>query len=148
MGHMPPLRFQYFEGCWYWTKDCCNYRTGIIPAERRSNQKFHTAKFVIRILNKMPIANCVLKCSRQRESRGVGNVSNCPNLSQTAAIDVLFSINFAIVFDFTYFRFRPSKAKWIGNVLSNRRNAAIRSVFFFLLCIAHCLLTHRVTLRS
>ncbi len=43
--------------------------------------------------------------------RRLMNVSNCPNLSQTAAIDVLFSINFAIVFDFTYFRFRPSKAK-------------------------------------
>jgi hypothetical protein len=27
-----------------------------------------------------------------------------------------------------YFRFRPSKAKCIGNVLTNRRNAAIRSI--------------------
>jgi hypothetical protein len=51
------------------------------------------------------------KGSRQRESRGVGNVSNCPNLSRTVAIDVLFFINFAVVFDFKYFRFRPSKAK-------------------------------------
>jgi hypothetical protein len=38
-------------------------------------------------------------------------VSNCPNLARTAAIDVLFSINFAVVFDFMYFRFCPSKAK-------------------------------------
>ncbi len=30
--------------------------------------------------------------------------------------------NFAVVFDFTYFRFRPSKAKSIGNVLTNRQN--------------------------
>ncbi len=72
------------------------------------------------------------KGSRQRERRGVGNVSNGPNSSRTAAIDVLFSINFAVVFDFMYFRFRPSKAKWIGNVLPNWRNAAIRSMFFFL----------------
>ncbi len=39
--------------------------------------------------------------------------------------------NFAVGFDFMYFRFRPSKAKWIGNVLTNRRNAARRSMFFF-----------------
>ena len=39
------------------------------------------------------------------------NVSNGPNLSRTAAIEVRFSLNFAVVFDFTYFRFRPSKAK-------------------------------------
>ncbi len=50
-----------------------------------------------------------LKGSQQPESRGVRNVSICPNFSRTAAIDVLFSINFAVVFDFMYFRFRPSK---------------------------------------
>jgi hypothetical protein len=64
-----------------------------------------------------------LKGSRQRERRGVGNVSNGPNLSWTVAMDVLFSINSAVVFDFMYFRFRPSKAKSIGNVLTNRQNA-------------------------
>jgi hypothetical protein len=36
---------------------------------------------------------------------------NCPNLPRTAAIEVRFSLNFAVVFDFIYFRFRPSKAK-------------------------------------
>ncbi len=56
------------------------------------------------------------KGSRQPESRGVWNMSNCPNLARTAAIEVRFSLNFAVVFDFTYFRFRPSKAKWIGIV--------------------------------
>ncbi len=56
---------------------------------------------------------------------------NVHNMSLTAAIDVLFSVNFAVVFDFMYFRFRPSKAKWIGNSLPNRRSAAIRSMFFF-----------------
>ncbi len=85
----------------------------------------------------------LLKGSRQPESRGVGNVSICPNFARTAAIDVLFSINFAVVFDFIYFRFRPSKAKWIGNVLPDRRNAAIRSMFIFLLYNTHCLLTHQ-----
>jgi hypothetical protein len=53
----------------------------------------------------------MLKGSRQPESRGVENVSICPNFAQTAAIDVLFSLNFAVVFDFIYFRFRQSKAK-------------------------------------
>jgi hypothetical protein len=52
-----------------------------------------------------------LKGSRQPERRGVRNVSNDHNLSRTAAIDVLFPFNFAVVFDFIYFRFRLSKAK-------------------------------------
>jgi hypothetical protein len=68
-------------------------------------------------------------------------------MSLTAAIDVLFSLNLAVVFDFMYFRFRPSKAKSIGNVLPNRRNAAMRSMSFFLLYNAHCLLAHPVSLR-
>ncbi len=89
-----------------------------------------------------------VKGSRQWESRRVRNVSNDPNLSRTAAIEVRFSLNFAVVFDFTYFRFRPSKAKWIGIVLPNWRNATIRSMFFSLLYTAQCLLTHRVSRRS
>jgi hypothetical protein len=51
-------------------------------------------------------------------------VPNVPNMSLTAAIDFLFSLNFAVVFDFMYFRFRPCKAKSIGNALTNRQNAA------------------------
>ncbi len=64
---------------------------------------------------------------------------NVHNMSLTAVIDVLFSFNFAIVFDLMYFRFRPSKAKSIGNVLPNRRNAAMRSMFFssFIMRIAY-----------
>ncbi len=65
-----------------------------------------------------------LKGSRQLESRGVRNVSNCPNLPRTAAIEVRFSLNFAVIFNFIYFRFRPSKAKGIGIVLPIRQNAA------------------------
>ncbi len=72
------------------------------------------------------------KGSRQWESMGVWNVSNCPNLAQTAAIEVRFSLNFAIIFDFMYFRFRPSKAKWIGDVLTNRQNAAKYLQRFFI----------------
>jgi hypothetical protein len=53
----------------------------------------------------------LLKGSRQPERRGARNVSNDPNLSRTAAIEVLFSINFTVVLDFIYFRFRPSKLK-------------------------------------
>jgi hypothetical protein len=66
------------------------------------------------------------KGSRQRERRGVANVSNGPNFSWTPAIEVLFSINSAVVFDFMYFHFRPSKANSIGNVPTNRQNAAKR----------------------
>ncbi len=36
---------------------------------------------------------------------------NVHNMSLTAAIDVLFSVNFAVVFDFMYFRFRPTLKK-------------------------------------
>jgi hypothetical protein len=36
-------------------------------------------------------------------------------MSLIAAIDVLFSPTFAVVFDFMSFRFRPSKAKSMGN---------------------------------
>ncbi len=52
---------------------------------------------------------------------------NVHNMSLTAAIDVLFSVNFAVVFDFMYFRFRPSIAKSIGYVLPNRQNATKRA---------------------
>ncbi len=52
---------------------------------------------------------------------------NVRNMSLTAAIDVLFSVNFAVVFDLMYFRFRPSKATSIGIVLPNRQNAAKRA---------------------
>jgi hypothetical protein len=45
-------------------------------------------------------------------------VPNVHNMSLNAAIDVLLSVNFAVVFDFMYFRFRPSKAISIFNVLT------------------------------
>ncbi len=60
---------------------------------------------------KLPMAFSNLKGSRQPESRVVGNVSICPNVAWTVAIDVLFSLNFAVVFDVIHFRFRHSKAK-------------------------------------
>jgi hypothetical protein len=45
-------------------------------------------------------------------------------MSLIVAIDALFSLNFAVIFDFMYFRFRPTKAKALGNVLANRQNVA------------------------
>ncbi len=36
----------------------------------------------------------------------------------------VFLLNFVVVFDFMHFRFRPSNAKSIGNVLTNRQKAA------------------------
>jgi hypothetical protein len=44
-------------------------------------------------------------------------------MSLTAAIDVLFSLNLAVIFDLMYFCFRHSKAKSMGNALTNRQNA-------------------------
>ncbi len=89
----------------------------------------------------------IVKGSRQPESRGVKNVSIWPNLSGTAAIDVLFSINFAVLFDFMYFRFRPSKAKWIGDVLTNGQNAAntCRVSFFEVILLVTKMLRIRLT---
>jgi hypothetical protein len=63
-------------------------------------------------------------------------------MSLTAAIDVLFSLNFVVDFDFMYFRFRPSKSKSIGNALTNRQNAAnflLRFLFLinFVRCVHH-----------
>ncbi len=43
---------------------------------------------------------------------------------QIVAIDILLAFNLAVVFILMYFRFRPSRAKSIGNVLTNRQNAA------------------------
>ncbi len=45
------------------------------------------------------------------------------NRYQIVAIDVLLAFNLAVVFILMYFRFLPSKAKSIGNVLTNRQNA-------------------------
>ncbi len=55
---------------------------------------------------------CVpLKVVGNEKIGGVRNASNCPNLPRTAAIEVRFSLNFVVIIDFIYFRFRPSKAK-------------------------------------
>ncbi len=67
-----------------------------------------------------------LKVVGNEKVGGVRNVSFCPNLARTVAIEVRFSLNFAVVFDFIYFRFRPSNAKWLGIVLLNRQNTEKR----------------------
>ncbi len=136
--HLPhlvifPLHLYFSSGFWDISSD-----TGphiplaggfyqLYPNDRRKWPTQH-ALYTTRKANQLL---SLLKGSRKPESRGVGNVSICPNFARTAAVDVLFSIDFAVVFDFIYFRFRPSKAKWIGNVLPNRWNAAIRSMFIF-----------------
>jgi hypothetical protein len=53
------------------------------------------------------------------------------NGSQTVAIKVCFSFNFAVVFDFQLFPVPPSKAKSIGDVLTNRQNVATWYMVFF-----------------
>jgi hypothetical protein len=55
------------------------------------------------------VKNTIIKGSQQWERRGFGKVSNIRNMSQTAAIDGLFSSNFAVVFDFMYFLSAPVK---------------------------------------
>ncbi len=51
-------------------------------------------------------------------------MANVSNGSWTMAIKVCFSFNFTFVFDFNLFPVPPSKAKSIGDVLTNRQNAA------------------------
>ncbi len=75
------------------------------------NKSFSVSEFDKVEVTSTPVEISFFKGGRQRESREARNVSNCPNLPRTAAIDVLFSINFAVAFDFTYFRFGPSRAK-------------------------------------
>jgi hypothetical protein len=51
---------------------------------------------------------------------------------------VLFSLDFDVIFDFMYFRFRP-RAKSIGNALTNWQNAANFLLrFFFLISFVRC----------
>jgi hypothetical protein len=38
--------------------------------------------------------------------KGVGKVSNDRNWYRTSAIEVCLSLNFAVIFDFVYYRFR------------------------------------------
>jgi hypothetical protein len=74
-------------------------------------------------------------------------MANVRNGSRTVAIKVSFRFNSAVVFDFQLFPVPPRKAKSIGDVLTNRQNAATWYTVFFLPCNAHCLLTHRIILR-
>jgi hypothetical protein len=47
----------------------------------------------------------------EKEGGGVKKVANDRNWPETAAIEVCLPYNFAVVFDFIYFHFRPSKEK-------------------------------------
>jgi hypothetical protein len=53
----------------------------------------------------------LLKVVCNENHGGVRKVAYIQYRSQTVAIEVCLPFNFAIVFDFMYFRFRPSKAK-------------------------------------
>jgi hypothetical protein len=52
-----------------------------------------------------------LKVVGNEKEGGVKTVANDRNWPQTTAIEVCLRYNFAVVFDFIYFCFRPSKAK-------------------------------------
>jgi hypothetical protein len=64
-------------------------------------------------------------------------MANIRNGSRTKAINVCFSFNFAVVFNFQLFPVPPSKAT-IGDVLTNRQNLATWYMLFFLFYNAHC----------
>jgi hypothetical protein len=83
--------------------------------ERASNTRDETSGTPAK-LGTASTEGAPLKVVGNQKVGWVWNMSNCPNLARTAAIEVRFSLNFAVFFDFTYFRFRPSKAKWIGIV--------------------------------
>ncbi len=73
-------------------------------------------------------------------------MANVGNGSRTLAIEVCLSFNFAVVFDFNLFPVPLSKAKSIGDVLTNRQNSATWYLVFLLFYNVHCLLTHRIIL--
>jgi hypothetical protein len=65
-----------------------------------------------------------------RPRRGAEKMANIRNGSRTVAIEVCFSINFAVVFDFQLFPVPPSKGKSMGDVLTNRQTTATWYMFF------------------
>jgi hypothetical protein len=73
-------------------------------------------------------------------------MANIRKGSLIVAIEVCFSFNFAVVFDFQLFPAPPSKAKSIGNVLMNRQKSNLEHGFF-LFNNAHYLLTLRIILH-
>jgi hypothetical protein len=64
-------------------------------------------------------------------------MANVGNGFRTLAIEVCFSFNFAVVVDFNLFPVPPSKAKSIGDVLTNRQNAATWYLVFPLFYNVH-----------
>ncbi len=52
------------------------------------------------------------------------------NRSRTVAIEVCLPFNFAVVFDFNLFPVPPSKEKFIGDILINSQNTAVRIATF------------------
>jgi hypothetical protein len=83
--------------------------------------------------------HCAIK-KKGGGGREGGKRSQCVSVRGDRGLCVPF--NFAVVFDFNLFPVPTSKSQFIGNVLMNRQNAAIRSMASFLFYNAHCLLTH------
>ncbi len=59
---------------------------------------------------------------------------------RTEVIDVLLSFNFAVVFNFNVFRFRPSKPQFLGDFSMNKKKAAKKIVrpcckYFMFFCV-------------
>jgi hypothetical protein len=57
---------------------------------------------------------------------------------RTVAIDVLLSLNLAVVFNLNVFLFPPSKPQFLGDVPINRQDAAIvrpRHKYFMFFCV-------------
>jgi hypothetical protein len=69
-------------------------------------------------------------------------MANVGNGSRIMAIEVCFSFILAVVFDFNLLPVPPSKAKSIGDILTNRQNAATWYLFFLFYNV-HCMSTHK-----
>ncbi len=92
-------------------------REGIPPSRSPFSPEF--------VLSKMSS----LKVVCNEKEGGAEKMTNVDHGSRTMAIEVYFSFNFAVVLDFNLFP--PSKAKSIGDVPTNRQNAATWHLVFF-----------------
>ncbi len=64
-------------------------------------------------------------------------MANVGNGSRTMAIEVCFSFNFVAAFNFNLFPVPLNKSKSIGDVLTNRQNAATWYFVFILFYKTH-----------
>ncbi len=82
----------------------------IVPGSKKANLSTEKESF--------------LKVVCNENKGGSGGGIRVWHRSRIVAIDVLLSLNFAVVFKFNVFPFLASKAQFLGIVLINRQNAS------------------------